>query len=123
VADAVRLNQRRSEKWREKNVGRDHVGSEKALIAVIQQAWIGGVGHEIGMPIFDIRVESTKPKDLAPDLRQITATITAAIIATTNSMSTKPSLAVVRLREMREIGNTSGLLAYRRPSYLIFRDP
>jgi hypothetical protein len=37
------LNQRRSEKWREKDVGRDYVGSEKALIAVIQQAWIGGV--------------------------------------------------------------------------------
>jgi hypothetical protein len=71
------------------------------------QAWIGGVGHEIGMPMFDIRVESTKPKDLAPDLRQITATITgqpseAAVVALLERIAEAPHLTIVSRLHIRQ---------------------
>lgn len=71
------------------------------------QAWISGVGHEIGMPMFDIRVESTKPKNLAPDLRQITATITAqpseaAVVALLERIAEAPHLTVVSRLHIRQ---------------------
>lgn len=71
------------------------------------QAWIGGVGHEIGMPMFDIRVESTKPKDLAPNLRQITATITAqpseaTVVALLERIAQAPHLTVVSRLHIRQ---------------------
>jgi hypothetical protein len=71
------------------------------------QAWIGGIGHEIGMPMFDIRVESTRPKDLAPDLRQITATITAqpseaAVVALLERIAEAPHLTIVSRLHIRQ---------------------
>jgi hypothetical protein len=71
------------------------------------QAWISGVGHEIGMPMFDIRVESAKPKELPADLRQITATITAqpseaAVVALLERIVQAPHLTVISRLHVRQ---------------------
>jgi hypothetical protein len=71
------------------------------------QAWIAEVGREIGMPIFDIRVEATRIKNLAPDLRQITATITgqpseAAVIGLLERVARAPHLIVESRLHVRQ---------------------
>jgi hypothetical protein len=64
------------------------------------QDWISGIGREVGLPMLDIRIELTKPAALPPDLRQITATITAqpveeAVTAMLDRIERAPHLIVV----------------------------
>jgi hypothetical protein len=71
------------------------------------QGWISGVGREIGMPMFDIRVQTAKPKGLPPDLLQITATITGqpsetAVIALLERIEQAPHLTVVSRLHVRQ---------------------
>jgi len=71
------------------------------------QAWISNVGREIGMPVFDIRIETAKPKNLPDELRQITATITAqpsemAVVAFLERLEQAPNLTVVSRLHLRQ---------------------
>jgi len=71
------------------------------------QEWIAGVGREIGLPVFDIRIEAAAPKNLPPGLRQITATITAqpsetAVIALLERLQQAPHLTVVARLHVRQ---------------------
>jgi hypothetical protein len=74
------------------------------------QALIASVGREIGLPMFDIRIEAAKLKNLPPELRQITATITAqpsetAVIALLERLDRAPHLTVVARLHIHEQPN------------------
>jgi len=71
------------------------------------QAWIGNLGRELGLKMLDIRVEATKLKDFPPELRQITATITAqpseaAVVALLERLEQSPHFAVVTRFHVRQ---------------------
>jgi hypothetical protein len=64
------------------------------------QDWIGAIGREVGLPVSEVRIELAKPKSLPPDLRQITATISAqpsetAVLALLDRLERAPHLIVV----------------------------
>lgn len=71
------------------------------------QAWIADIGRDVGMPMFDIRVETSRPKDLPAGLRQITATITGqpsetAVIALLERIAQAPHLTVITRMHVRQ---------------------
>lgn len=71
------------------------------------QAWVSNLGRELGLPVLDIRVESAKIKDFPPELRQITATITAqpseaAVIGLLERLDQAPHLSVVTRLHVRQ---------------------
>jgi hypothetical protein len=90
--------------------GRLWVAETEGLARADLQAWIGGVGREIGLPIADIRVELSKPQTLRPELRKITATIAAqpsemAVIALLERIQRAPHLTVVERLHVRQLPN------------------
>ena len=71
------------------------------------QSWIGTIGREVGLPIFDVRTEAAKISNAAPDLRQVTATVTAqpseaAVIALLERLARPPHLTVVSRFHVRQ---------------------
>lgn len=96
-----------SAKLRRALEGRLWTAESEGIAQADLQGWISGVGHEIGMPMFDIRVVSTRPKDLPPDLSQITATITAqpseaTVVALLEHIAQAPHLTVVSRLHVRQ---------------------
>jgi hypothetical protein len=64
------------------------------------QDWVTGMARDIGLSTLEVRIELATPKSLPPDLRQITATITAqpsetALIALLERIERAPHLLVV----------------------------
>jgi hypothetical protein len=64
------------------------------------QDWVTGVARDIGLTNLQVRIELATPKSLPPDLRQITATITAqpseaVLIALLERIEQSPHLTVV----------------------------
>jgi hypothetical protein len=83
------------------------VAESEGLAQANLQAWISTIGREIGLPVFDIRIEATKLKDLPPDLRQITATITAqpaeaAVVTLLEQLQQAPHLTIVGRLHLRQ---------------------
>jgi hypothetical protein len=83
------------------------VAESEGLAQANVQAWISGVGRDIGLPMFDIRVEAAKPQNLPAYLRQITATITAqpseaAVISLLERLQQAPYLTVVARLHVRQ---------------------
>lgn len=71
------------------------------------QAWVSNLGRELGLPLLDIRVESAKIKDFPPELRQITATVTAqpseaAVIGLLERLDQAPHLCVITRLHVRQ---------------------
>ena len=71
------------------------------------QAWISGIGREVGLPMFDIRITAAKLANMPPDLREITATISAqpsepALIALLERLARAPHLTTVSRLHVRE---------------------
>ena len=74
------------------------------------QDWVTGIARDIGLPTLEVRIELATPKSLPPELRQITATITAqpteqVLIALLERIERAPHLIVVdRLNVKQEPG-------------------
>lgn len=52
-------------------------GESEGVARADLQDWISAGARQIGLPSLDVRIETTRPKGLPPDLLRITATITA----------------------------------------------
>ena len=86
------------------------------------QDWVTGVARDIGLANLQVRIELATPKSLPPDLRQITATITAqpseaVLIALLERIEQAPHLIVVDRLNVRQQPDPSlemVLVAYAR---------
>jgi hypothetical protein len=92
---------------RKRLVGTLWQAESEGLAQANLQDWISGVGRAIEMPMLDVRVESTKAKDLPADMRQMTATITAqpsemAVIDLLARLEQAPHLTVVTRLHVRQ---------------------
>lgn len=71
------------------------------------QDWAIAIGREVGLAVLEVRTEVAQPKLLPPDVRQITATITAqpsesALIALLARIEQAPHLAVIDRLNVRQ---------------------
>lgn len=82
-------------------------GESEGVAQADLQAWIGSLGREIGLSMLDIHIESGKLKDFPPELRQITATVTAqpsetAVVALLERLEQPPHMTVVSRVRVRQ---------------------
>jgi hypothetical protein len=86
------------------------------------QDWVSGVARDIGLATLDVRIATSTAKSLPPDLRQITATITAqpaeaALLELLGRIEQAPHLLVVERLDVRQQPSPSlemALTAYAR---------
>jgi len=74
------------------------------------QDWITGMARDIALPSIDVRIEATAPKSLPPELRRISATMTAqpsetALIALLDRVARAPHLLVVDRLDLKQQPN------------------
>lgn len=71
------------------------------------QDWVTAICRDAGLPALDVRIELSKPPSMSPDLRQVSATITAqpseaAVIALLEAIDRAPHLIVVERLNVRQ---------------------